>query len=76
MVTDSEHPYMDHWWVPGCSIGYEHTFIHALADFLQGLEAGETVHPTFRDALQTQYVCDAVLESADEEQWEDIPDSE
>ncbi len=74
LVTDEEHPYMDHWWVPGCAIGYEHTFIHALADFLQGLETGETVHPTIRDALETQYVCDAVLESASREQWEDVPD--
>ena len=35
-VTNPEHPYMEQWWVPGCTIGYEHTFINALADFLQG----------------------------------------
>ena len=33
-VTNFEHPYMKHYWVPGCTIGYEHTFINALADFL------------------------------------------
>ena len=36
-VTDGDHPYMKHWWVPGLQIGYEHTFVHQVADFLQGL---------------------------------------
>ena len=71
-VTNCEHPYMDRWWVPGCTIGYEHTFTNALADFLKGLETGEPAHPTFRDALQTQKICDAVLESARERIWIDI----
>ncbi len=72
LVTDFEHPYMDHWWVPGCTVGYEHTFIHALADFLDGLKSGEPVHPDFRDALETQYVCDAVLKSAETGNWETV----
>ncbi|HEO71203.1 MAG TPA: Gfo/Idh/MocA family oxidoreductase [Candidatus Hydrogenedentes bacterium] len=72
LVTDSDHPYMEHWWVPGCVIGYEHTFINALADFLTGLESGESARPTFRDALATQYVCDAVLKSAETESWESV----
>ena len=60
---------MGNWWVPGCVIGYEHTFINALADFLKGLETGEPVRPNFRDALATQYVCDAVLRSAASRSW-------
>ena len=68
-VTGFEHPYMKSWWVPGCTIGYEHTFINALADFLHGLETGEETHPNFRDALATQLVLDAVLESARTGQW-------
>ncbi len=71
-VTGFEHPYMKHWWVPGCTIGYEHTFINALADFLKGLEAGEPAHPTFRDALETQLVLDAVLESARVGCWVEV----
>jgi predicted dehydrogenase len=74
LVTDAEHPYMDHWWVPGCVIGYEHTFINALADFLKSLEEGQDpVRPNFRDALETQCVCDAVLESAATERWQNVP---
>jgi len=69
LVTDAEHPYMKNWWVPGCTIGYEHTFINALADFLRGLETGKTTVPTFREALKTQYVCDAVLASAKQKKW-------
>lgn len=72
LVTDSDHPYMKHWWVPGCVIGYEHTFINALADFLKGLETGQPVRPNFRDALETQYVCDAVLKSAKTSVWENV----
>ena len=72
LVTDSDHPYMDHWWVPGCVIGYEHTFINALADFLKGLETGEHARPNFRDALETQRICDAVLKSAKTEAWEPV----
>lgn len=68
-VTDSDHPYMSHWWVPGLQIGYEHSFVHQVADFLQGLDQGKPVAPTFRDALETQRVCDAVLESAKTERW-------
>jgi len=71
-VTNSEHPYMDKWWVPGCTIGYEHTFINALADFLTGLETGKPVQPDFRSGLRTQKVCDAVLASAQSGQWVEI----
>ena len=72
LVTDFEHPYMDHWWVPGCVIGYEHTFINALADFLTGLKTDKKLCPDFKDALKTQCVCDAVLSSAQKGQWENI----
>ena len=71
-VSDGDHPYMKHWWVPGLQIGYEHTFIHQVADFLQGLAEGKPAGPTFKDALETQYVCDAVLKSAKTSQWEKV----
>jgi predicted dehydrogenase len=68
-VTDTDMPYMDKWWVPGLQIGYEHSFIHQVADFLKGIEEGKPVAPTFRDALETQKVCDAVLKSAANQRW-------
>ncbi|MHC4462734.1 MAG: Gfo/Idh/MocA family protein [Planctomycetota bacterium] len=71
-VTDSDMPYMDKWWVPGLQIGYEHTFVHQLADFLQNLAEGKSTPPDFREALATQYVCDAVLTSAKNKKWETV----
>jgi predicted dehydrogenase len=71
-VTDGDHPYMDKWWVPGLQIGYEHSFVHQLADFLQSLGKKKPASPTFRDALETQYVCDAVLKSARTNRWEKV----
>ena len=71
-VWDADHPYMKHWWVPGCGIGYEHAHIHALADFISGIEKGQKMCPDFRDALATQCVCDAVLSSANNSKWEAI----
>src|SRR5262249_49028558 len=40
-VPDGDHPYMKNWWVPGLQIGYEHTFVHQVADFLENLSAGK-----------------------------------
>jgi len=71
-VTDQDHPYMSKWWVPGLQIGYEHTFVHQVADFFQGIADGHPAAPTFRDALETQYVCDAVLDSAKSGQWREV----
>jgi len=72
-VTDREHPYMKNWWVPGLQIGYEHTFIHQFADFLQALGEGRDTAPTFRDGLATDYVTDSVLKSANTGRWENVP---
>lgn len=68
-VTDGDHPYMDKWWVPGLGIGYEHSFVHQVADFLESLETGKPCSPTFTEAHQTQRVCEAVLESAKTGTW-------
>jgi predicted dehydrogenase len=73
-VTDhgGDHPYMDRWWVPGLQIGYEHSFVHHVADFLKGLETGEAAQPDFRTALETTKVCDAVLASAKSGAWVNV----
>ncbi|MSV30784.1 MAG: Gfo/Idh/MocA family oxidoreductase [Bryobacterales bacterium] len=71
-ITDGDHPYMKNWWVPGLQIGYEHTFIHQVADFLGGLSDGKPAGPTFRDGLATDYVTDAVLRSAASGRWENV----
>jgi predicted dehydrogenase len=71
-VTDGDQPYMKNWWVPGLQIGYAESFTHQVADFLKAAGEGKPCPPTFRDALETQYVCDAVLASAREKQWKTV----
>lgn len=67
-----DQPYMDKWWVPGLQIGYEHTFVHQVADFLQAVNDGTPCPPTFRDALETQKVCESVLASAKDGTWQQV----
>ena len=71
-VTDGDMPYMDKWWVPGLQIGFGATFIHQLAEFLEGLAKSKPIAPTFKDALATQYVCDAVIASAKDKAWKTV----
>ena len=68
-VSDGDQPYMKHWWVPGLQIGYEHSFVHQIADFLEAAAKGENARPTFRDAYETARICDAVLKSAADGRW-------
>jgi len=68
-VTDGDQPYLDKWWVPGLGLGYEHSFVHQVADFLKALEDGVECHPNFRDAYETQKVCEAVIDSANSRSW-------
>lgn len=71
-VSDGDQPYMKNWWVPGLQIGYEHSFVHQIADFIKGLEEGKPASPTFRDGLATDLVTDAVLKSARTQRWEKV----
>jgi predicted dehydrogenase len=73
-VTDNspDHPYMANWWVPGLAIGYDSSFTHQVADFLTGLGSGNAASPTFRDALETQQVLDAILDSAKMQKWVNV----
>jgi predicted dehydrogenase len=71
-VTDGDHPYMGHWWVPGLQIGYEASFVHQVADFIQGVASGKPAEPTFRDAYRTQLVLEAITASSKDGRWVDV----
>ena len=71
-VSDGDHPYMKHWWVPGLQIGYEHSFTHQAADFIEALATGKPASPTFREALATDCVTDAILASASSGTWQTV----
>ena len=72
MITDQLHPYGKDFWRPGHVIGYEHTFIAALSDFLIALSKDAPFHPDFEDGLRVQEVLDAVVRSAKSKRWEAI----
>ena len=76
LALDPRHrqrpPYMGNWWVPGLQIGYEHSFVHQVADFIEGVETGKPAQPDFRNAYQTQLVLDAVLASAKDQKWVNV----
>jgi predicted dehydrogenase len=63
------HPYVGNWWPPGHIIGYEHTFVHTVADFVNAVVDGKPVQPTFEDGMRNQRVLEAVEESAKSRQW-------
>ena len=69
LVTGPGHPYSETFWKPGHLVGYEHTFIATLGDFLQNLAKGEPFHPNFDDAVQTQAILEAVEASAQSKNW-------
>jgi len=69
LVTEREHPYLEHWWPPGHLLGYEHSFTHTIVDFVKAVIAGKSVPPTFADGLANQRVLAAIGESARRRNW-------
>jgi predicted dehydrogenase len=64
LVTEPDHPYLDGWWPPGHTLGWEHTFTHQARDLLTAIAAGAQPEPSFADGLRVQRVLDAVQRSA------------
>ncbi len=64
LATERIHDYAKNWWPPGHIIGYEHTFVHAVADFLEAVASGGSVSPNFADGVKVLKVLEAGLESA------------
>jgi predicted dehydrogenase len=67
LVTESYHPFWEHWWPQGHIIGWEHTFVHEIAHLLDAIVNDKDVAPlgaTFEDGYRNAVICDAILESA------------
>lgn len=69
IVNEGVHPYAAAWWPPGHIIGYEHTFVHTIADFVSAFVKGKSVQPTFEDGYRNQVVLDAISASAKSGRW-------
>jgi predicted dehydrogenase len=72
LATDASHPYVAAWWPPGHGLGYEHTFVHTVHDFVQAVATGAVMKPDFEDGLANQRVLDAVERSAASRRWEKV----
>lgn len=74
LVTEPGHPYAAAWWPAGHGLGYEHTFVHEVADFARDLAAGRAPAPGFADGLIVQRILTAVAASAAADAaWTEIP---
>ncbi|WP_188696137.1 Gfo/Idh/MocA family protein [Pullulanibacillus camelliae] len=67
--TEDIHPYAGAYWPPGHIIGYEHTFIHLIYEFMKGVTSGESPRPNFEDGVKNQKILAAVETSAQTKQW-------
>ncbi len=72
LATDKQHPYMAAWWPPGHIIGYEHTFIHTVLDFLKGVADGRSPTPNFEDGVRGHQVLDAIERASASRRWEAV----
>jgi len=69
MVTEGSHPYFGAWWPPGHVIGYEHTFVHTVADFVNAVATNSNVHADFLDGAKCVAVLEAVVKSIKDNKW-------
>ncbi|RJS88147.1 gfo/Idh/MocA family oxidoreductase [Candidatus Bathyarchaeota archaeon] len=76
LVTESVHPFMEHWWPHGHIIGWEHTFVHEIHHFIDCIVNDKPVAPmaaTFYDGLKCQEILNAIEESARKGRWVELP---
>jgi len=67
LVTEGNHPFMEHWWPPGHIIGWGETFVHELHHLLKAIVDDTEVAPhgaTFEDGYRAAEVCDAIVRSS------------
>ena len=72
LVTEPNHPYLDGWWPPGHTLGWEHTFTHQARDLLTAIAAGEQPEPSFGEGLRVQRALGAVQRSASAGGWVEV----
>ena len=68
LVSETDHPFMSHWWPPGHIIGWGDTFVHELNHVLQAIVDDGDVAPfgaTFEDGYRAAEVCDAIVRSGE-----------
>lgn len=69
LCTEPHHPYANAYWPAGHTIGYEHTFVNLIYEFLKGIETGQNPRPDFEDGFRNQCVLEAVEHSVKKRGW-------
>ena len=72
LATHKQHPYIAAWWPPGHLIGYEHTFVHTVLDFVKGVAEGRSPTPNFEDGVRGHAVLDAIERASASRCWERV----
>ena len=68
LVSETDHPFWQHWWPPGHIIGWGDTFVHELHHVLEAIATGGNVAPygaTFEDGYRAAEVADAIVRSGE-----------
>ena len=63
-ASEGIHPYMSAWWPAGHVIGYEHTFVHEMYEFMKAVAENRPASPDFTDGVKCSQVLEAVRLSA------------
>ena len=72
IVNEGVHPYISAWWPPGHIIGWEHTFVHEIKDFLEAIAGDRNASPDFEEGTRVQAVLEAVSQSAKSKAWVNV----
>ncbi len=68
-ATEGIHPYVEAWWPAGHVLGYEHTFVHEIYEFVKSIANDTPTSPDFNDGVRCSQVLEAVDLSIAERQW-------
>jgi len=71
-ATEDIHPYMEAWWPAGHVIGYEHTFVHEMYEFIEAVANDKDTSPDFYDGVKCQQVLEAVDLSIERGKWVEV----
>ena len=69
IVGEGVHPYMAAWWPPGHIIGWQHTFVHQVYNFMNAIGRNQPATPSFYDGLACQQILEAVEKSVEVGRW-------
>jgi len=73
MVTEGVHPYVNAWWPSGHVLGYEHTFVHEVYDFVNAVANNKAASPDFVAGAKCVAVLEAAAKSNQSHKWVKVP---